>query len=126
MRAVDTNVIVRLIVRDDQRQVTAAEAFVGHGIWISVVALVEAITVLASVYEHPPSQLAAAIDGLLNNPQVTLQDRDMIASALNTFRDHPSVGFTDCVLLELARKAGHLPLGTFDRNLAKIDGAQRL
>jgi len=28
--------------------------------------------------------------------------------------------------LEVARKAGHLPLGTFDRDLAKTDGAQRL
>jgi hypothetical protein len=29
-------------------------------------------------------------------------------------------------MLQLARKAGHLPLGTFDRNLAKADGAQKL
>ena len=31
----------------------------------------------------------------------------------------------DCVMLELARKAGHLPLGTFDRNLAKVEGVQK-
>jgi hypothetical protein len=31
-----------------------------------------------------------------------------------------------CLVLEVARKAGHMPLGTFDRNLAKLDGAQRL
>jgi len=36
------------------------------------------------------------------------------------------VGFSDCLLLELARKAGHLPLGTFDRNLSKLPGAQSL
>jgi hypothetical protein len=29
-------------------------------------------------------------------------------------------------MVEIARKAGHLPLGTFDRDLGKIDGAQRL
>jgi predicted nucleic acid-binding protein len=36
------------------------------------------------------------------------------------------VSFTDCLVLEVARKAGHLPLGTFDRDLAKLDGAHRL
>jgi predicted nucleic acid-binding protein len=36
------------------------------------------------------------------------------------------LGFSDCLVLESARKAGHLPLGTFDRDLAKLDGAERL
>jgi len=34
--------------------------------------------------------------------------------------------FSDCLLLELARKAGHLPLGTFDRDLSKLAGARKL
>jgi predicted nucleic acid-binding protein len=36
------------------------------------------------------------------------------------------VNFSDCLVLELARKAGHLPLGTFDRSLSKLDGVQKL
>jgi predicted nucleic acid-binding protein len=36
------------------------------------------------------------------------------------------VGFSDCLILEVARKAGHLPLGTFDRELGRLEGAQRL
>jgi predicted nucleic acid-binding protein len=36
------------------------------------------------------------------------------------------LGFSDCLVLEIARQAGHLPLGTFDRDLAKLDGAERL
>jgi len=31
-----------------------------------------------------------------------------------------------CLMLEVARKAGHLPLGTFDRNLGKLEGAETL
>jgi predicted nucleic acid-binding protein len=42
------------------------------------------------------------------------------------FRSRPAVGFSDCLLLEIARRAGDLPLGTFDRNLGKPDGAERL
>jgi predicted nucleic acid-binding protein len=37
-----------------------------------------------------------------------------------------TLGFSDCMMLEVARKAGHLPLGTFDKALAKLDGAQLL
>jgi predicted nucleic acid-binding protein len=42
------------------------------------------------------------------------------------FRKKPALGFSDCLLLGMARKAGHLPLGTFDRDLGKLHGAERL
>jgi predicted nucleic acid-binding protein len=83
VRAVDTNVLVRLVVRDDPAQ-------------------------------------------LLDNAHLTLQDADAVTAALEDFKRHPSLGFTDCLVLELARKAGHLPLGTFDRPLGKLDGAKAL
>jgi predicted nucleic acid-binding protein len=41
-------------------------------------------------------------------------------------RDDSALGFSDCLVLEIDRKAGHLPLGTLDRGLAKLEGAQRL
>jgi predicted nucleic acid-binding protein len=46
--------------------------------------------------------------------------------ALARFRERPGLGFSDCLILETARKAGHLALGTFDRGLAKLEGAERL
>jgi predicted nucleic acid-binding protein len=49
-----------------------------------------------------------------------------VAIALEQFRKRPAVSFSDCLILEIARKAGHLPLGTFDRGLAKLPDAQRL
>jgi predicted nucleic acid-binding protein len=44
----------------------------------------------------------------------------------SVFRRRPAVGFSDCLILEVAQKAGYGPLGTFDRDLAKLDGAQKL
>jgi predicted nucleic-acid-binding protein len=126
MRAVDTNVLVRLITRDDARQLKAAEGFVENGAWVSVLALAETTWVLAAVYERSPLAISAAIEMLLNHRTLTLQDPEVVASALNKFRKQSSLGFSDCLLLELARKAGHLPLGTFDRNLGKLDGAEKL
>ena len=126
MRAVDTHILVRLLVRDDAAQVKVAENFVEKGAWVSHLVLVETLWVLDAVYERSPSQLAKAIDLLLNHETLTLQDADVVTAALGHFRKRPTLGFSDCLILEIARKAGHLPVGTFDKNLAKSDGAQRI
>jgi predicted nucleic-acid-binding protein len=126
MRAVDTNVLVRLATRDDAKQVAAAEAFIATGAWVSHLVLVEAMWVLASVYDLGPAAIATAVEMFLNHRDLSLQDADVVAAALTHFRKRPKLGFSDCLVLEVARKAGHVPLGTFDRELSKLDGAQRL
>ena len=126
MRAVDTNVLVRLLTRDDARQVSAAEEFVSRGAWVSHLVLAEAIWVLSSVYDLRAGEIAKAVEMLLNHRDLTLQDADVVEAALDDYRKKPSLSFSDCVVLEAARKAGHLPLGTFDRDLGKLEGAQHL
>jgi len=126
MRAVDTNLLVRLIARDDAAQVAAAEAFVAPGAWVPQIALVEAIWVLGSIYGMNSQQVSEAVEMLLNHKELTLQDADSVAAALRHFRKRPALGFSDCLVLEASRKAGHLPLGTFDRRLGKLEGAQGL
>jgi len=126
MRAVDTNVLVRLITRDDARQAASADAFIRKGAWVSLLALTEAVWVLAAVYERKAAGLVTAIEMLLNHEHLVLQDADAVEAALDLFRFRPSLGFSDCLVLQVARKAGHLPLGTFDRGLGKADGAQKV
>jgi predicted nucleic-acid-binding protein len=126
MLAVDTNVLVRLITRDDPKQVAAAEAFVAKGAWISHLVLAETTRVLSAAYERPAGKIATAVDMLLNHRALAVQDPDTVAAALANFRAKPALGFSDCLVLEIARKAGHLPLATFDKALSKLEGAQRL
>ena len=126
MRAVDTNVLVRLATRDHARQVAAAEVFVAPGAWVSHLVLAEVVWVLSAVYDLRPAEIVTAVEMLLNHKDLTLQDADTVAAALDHYRRRPRLGFSDCLVLEVARKAGHLPLGTFDRKLAKVDGAQKL
>lgn len=126
MRAVDTNLLVRLIVRDDAVQVAAAEDFVAAGAWVSHLVLAETLWVLDAVHDRTPAQLAAAVEMLLNHEQLAIQEPDVVTRALAEFRARPALGYSDCLVLEIARKAGHVPLGTFDRRLAKLDGVQRL
>ena len=77
-------------------------------------------------YKRTAGQIVAALEMLLNHKDLTLQDADVVAAALTHLRKRPVLGFSDCLVLETARKAGHLPLGIFDRDLAKLDGATRL
>jgi predicted nucleic acid-binding protein len=63
---------------------------------------------------------------LLNHRDLAIQDPDVVAAALENFRAKPALGFSDCLVLEIARRAGHLPLGTFDKALSKLDGTQRV
>jgi len=126
MLAVDTNVLVRLVARDDADQVRAAEEFVGKGAWVSNLVLAETIWVLDSVYDLSRRQISMAVEMLLNHRDLTLQDADVVSSALGHYRGRPKIDFSDCLVLEIARKAGHLPVGTFDRDFAKLDDVQLL
>lgn len=126
MRAVDTNVLVRLITRDDPGQTAKAERFITPGAWVSLLALTEATWVLDAVYGREPGQIASAVEMLLDHTQLSLQDPDVVAASLDLFRRRPTLGFSDCLILEASRKARHLPLGTFDVALTKADGAVRV
>ena len=126
MRAVDTNILVRIITRDDPQQLAAAEGYITRGAWVSTLVLAETSWVLGSVYGLSDAQIATIVHMLLSHEQLSLQDAEVISAALEQFRAASAPGFTDCLVLEIARKAGHLPLGTFDKRLSKINGAERL
>jgi len=82
--------------------------------------------VLDAVYDRTAEQIATAVEMLLNHKDLTIQDAEVVTNALEHCRKRPAPGFSDCLVLEIARKAGHIPLGTLDRDLAKLDGAKRL
>ena len=121
MLAVDTNVVVRLIVRDDERQAAAAEQIVRQGAWLSILGLAETVWVLSSIYEFSPPELVHALEMLLENEQLTVEHSTIVERALALYRTRPRVRFTDCLMVELARQSGSIPLVTFDRDLAKLD-----
>ncbi|MCA0240389.1 MAG: PIN domain-containing protein [Proteobacteria bacterium] len=126
MLAVDTNVLVRLLVRDDARQAAAADRVVARGAWVSHLVLAEAVWVLDAVYARTPRQLLAALELLLGHESLAIQDADVVKAAVLQFKLKPALGFSDCLVLAIARKAGHLPLATFDKGLAKLEGTQKL
>jgi predicted nucleic-acid-binding protein len=93
---------------------------------VSHLVLAETLWVLDSVFELSREQVALAVEMLLNHRDIALQDADAVTTALQQFRGQPVAGFSDCLILEIARKAGHLPVATFDRDFARLDDVQRL
>jgi predicted nucleic-acid-binding protein len=126
MRAIDTNVLVRLLTQDDARQTEAALAFTANGAWVSHLVLVEAMWVLDARYELTRSKQATALSMLLQHHDLSIERPDIVERALAHFRESKGIGFSDCLILESARAAGHLPLGTFDRALSRLPGTSRV
>ena len=126
MRAVDTSLVVRLIARDDPKQVARAEAFVAQGAWVALPVLAEAIWVLKSVYGLNRERIGTVVGMLIEHDRLTLQDEDVVRKAHSTFERERSIEFSDCLIVESARKAGHIPVGTFDRKMARLDGASKV
>jgi predicted nucleic-acid-binding protein len=126
MRAVDTNVLVRIVVCDEPKQLAAATRFVQGGAWIPLIVLVETVWVLSSFYELSRREIAETIDVLLNHQSLSVQDSEVVTAALGAFRNTGGVEFSDCLTLEVARRNGNLPVGTFDRRFGKLAGAALL
>lgn len=126
MRAIDTNILVRLLTQDDAPQAQRAEASIQNGAWVSLLALAEAVWVLKSSFALSRAGIGAGVQTLLAHEHLSIQDSDVVVRALAGYNSSKRVEFSDCLLLEIARKAGHMPMTTFDRDFAKIDGVDRI
>jgi predicted nucleic-acid-binding protein len=94
MHAVDTNVLVRLVARDDLEQVREAEEFTSRGGWVSHLVLAETVWVLDAVYDRTADQIGTAVDMLLNHRDLTVQDSEVVSAALEHYRRRPSISFS--------------------------------
>lgn len=128
MASLDTNVLVRLLVKDDERQAAQARKLVqaesdrGETLFVPITAVLELEWVLRSVYEMPKSAILGAFVALLETRELVFQSEPAIERALEHFRKG-SAGFADCVHLGICGAESEVPLVTFDRKAARMEGA---
>ncbi len=116
MIAVDTNVLVRFLVRDDAKQAARAASLIrGDEIWASKTVLLETEWVLRSLYGFSPETVARALRRLAGLRTVFLEDELAVAKAL----DWSSQGLDFADALHLASAGNAKRFATFDRKLAK-------
>jgi predicted nucleic-acid-binding protein len=96
------------------------------GAWVSLLVLQETLWVLGRAYELDRKQQVLVLEMLLDHESMVLESPDVVHAALARFRSSSRADFSDCLLLEVSRKAGHLPIGTFDRKLAKLPDTEML
>jgi predicted nucleic-acid-binding protein len=128
VEAFDTNVVVRLLVRDDEEQYRRAElifrrATAGAGVWLSSVVLVEVAWVLRVAYKFDRATAAASLRRLMDTDGVQAEDGPTTRLALAAF-GAGAADFADYFILESARRDGALPLHTFDERLSRSDGVK--
>ena len=116
MRAIDTNVLVRFLAKDDPRQSAKARAIVeAGGIYVSITVFLETEWVLRSAYEFDAGRILEAFESFAGLPGVRLEDPDLLALALALARE--GLDFADA--LHLGRAQGCSAFVTFDRKLVK-------
>lgn len=115
MVAVDTNVLVRFLVRDEPKQASRAADLIGSAsIWISKTVLLETEWDLRSLYGFGAAAVAKALEALAGLPTVLIEDEPAVARALGWFKN--GLDFADA--LHLASAGTAEKFATLDRKLA--------
>lgn len=131
MIGIDTNVLLRLLVRDLDTQVRTAEALIathcsseepGH---VSLLVIVEIVWALKGYYGYDRSQIASSIRALLNVSELEVESADEIHAALSDY-ETSAAGFVDCLLARTNEALGCDHTVTFDRKAARIKGFKLL
>ncbi|MBP1628279.1 MAG: hypothetical protein H6Q00_2754 [Holophagaceae bacterium] len=126
MRAADTNVLIRLIEQDDPAQLALAESAVAQGpLWVSTLVVLEMVWVLEAGYGRSKMEIARVLEILTTNRDLVLEAPDVVRAALGLWAEG-AAKFSDYLILEAANAAGHSPLLTFDKRLAKAPGAGKV
>jgi len=127
MLGIDTNVLVRFLVRDDEAQFEKArklirrEVAAGHRVFVNQLVLLETEWVLRSRYAVPKNQIVEAVSGLLNATDVQIEDEPAVEEALFIWRDSIA-DFADCLIGAKNRRLGCRATATFDAKAARLPG----
>ena len=130
MIAIDTNVLVRFLVRDNLEQAESARALLGtltpeEPGFICREVLLEVVWVLERSYRLSRAQIANVLQGLLTSDDFIIESSTSVSTILDTYRNGRD-GFSDLMILAATGNAGANPLYTFDRRFARLDGVELL
>ena len=131
MAALDTNVLLRFLLQDDPLQSQAATRLVSAALaarqmlYVPVSVALELEWVLRSRFKQDKATVAQTFSGLLDALELRFEAEAALEWALNQY-ESGSADFADCLHAALARQAGELPLWTFDKAAARVDGAKLL
>ena len=127
LAAIDTNVLVRLVTKDDESQYKKAQAFVEKykPVLVTQLSVLELVWVLMSRYSLDKERTCRVVEALLETRELNIQAPTILEAALKTWKKSKA-DFADCFILETVIDASESPLGTFDVTLGKLEGCKQL
>ena len=125
MKALDTNVLVRFLVKDDEQQAktvyrlfkqaeSKAEAF-----FIPILVVLETVWVLEAVYETTRQEILDSIDELLMMPILEFEAQSAIRSFISSARENKT-DLSDLLIAHCAKYSGCDSVITFDKRASKL------
>ena len=130
--AIDTNVLVSLLLRDDEAQYVAAHRLVDQAaaaeepVLIVLGVLLETEWVLRSRDKLDKASIAGAFTALLESADVEFEHPPTVEEALYVWAQHPGTDFADCLLIARAAHLGRSRFLTFDAGAARLPGVELL
>ena len=131
MASLDTNVLIRYLIQDDDQQLALARKLIkaavraGETLYVPVTVMLELEWVLRANFRFAKEQATATLSSLLASAELSFESEAAVEIALALYKKSSS-DFSDCVHIALAHVAGESPLWTFDRAASKLDGAKLL
>lgn len=130
MIGLDTNVLVRYIAQDDEKQSPVATALIDslsaeNPGFITLVSLVELVWVMQRCYKATRLEMHVILDMLLRTQEFSIENADTAVQAVNAFAAS-TVDFSDCLIERSAHKAGCKYTVTFDATAAQFGGMHLL
>jgi len=127
MLGLDTNVLVRLLIRDDAAQFKRAEKLVRRECtasdpgWVSVIVLCELVWVLETAYTYNRSDIQSVVEHLLKTSIFRVEDEVIVSKALKSWASC-NCDLADMLIAERNLHEGCTTTYTFDRKAAKQPG----
>lgn len=127
MLGIDTNVLVRFLVRDDERQYEKVQRLIareirnGEPLLVSQLVLIETEWVLRSRYKLGKSEILRALSGLLESTDLSVEDEASVEQALFLWQDS-STQFADCLIGTRHLGLGCRATASFDARALRLPG----
>jgi predicted nucleic-acid-binding protein len=126
--AIDTNVALRLFLKDDLVQHKAAKKLIEKSqvvFFVPDVVCFEIVYILTKQYGFSRLHVKEFFDSLFSTPKVK-GNLNIILPAVKKYAKYPKLSFADCYLTEFTKAQQYEPLWTFDKKLAKQSAAAKL
>jgi predicted nucleic-acid-binding protein len=127
MLGVDTNFLIRYLIRDDQPQYEKARRLIdrevnrGEPVLVSLLVLLETEWVLRSRYELPKPDIVTVFSALLDTADLAFEDEPSVEHAIYSWKDS-TADFADCLIDARNRRSGCRATATFDGRALKLAG----